>query len=341
MILKEADDKSAQAEALARLLEIAPTKTKPSIKAELAMFRAGIKGERESSFHLNDFFKDSKNIYIIHDLRIEHNGRVAQIDHILINRLFEVYVLETKQLHAGMKISEDGEFSQWNNYKKSYEGMASPLAQNIRHIDVLKEVFRDKVELPKRLGFKLKPKLYSRILVNSKARIIRPKNFDTSEIIKADDFFQKYQDAFDKVSFVDAVSGLAKVVSPEQASYLARKLMSFHKPLTVNYAAKFGIEEKSTANQTYTNTQTKTPLKSKQSITPYGAHTCSKCESEQVQIEYGKFGYYFKCGACQGNTSIKLDCGVKGHKEKVRKKGNQFYRDCPDCETSSLFFENK
>jgi hypothetical protein len=43
-------------------------------------------------------------------LRLEHNGRTAQIDHLLINRWMECYVLESKHFNAGLKITEDGEF---------------------------------------------------------------------------------------------------------------------------------------------------------------------------------------------------------------------------------------
>lgn len=40
-------------------------------------------GEKVALFVLS--YKDSQNWAVIHDLRIEHRGRVAQIDHLLIN----------------------------------------------------------------------------------------------------------------------------------------------------------------------------------------------------------------------------------------------------------------
>ncbi|MBU3989242.1 MAG: hypothetical protein KJ702_08030, partial [Gammaproteobacteria bacterium] len=46
------------------------------------------------------------------------------------------------------------------------------------------------------------------------------------------------------------------------------------------------------------------------------------------------------CAACEGNTPIKLGCGVDGHKERIRKEGRKFYRECTECKSSSLFFEN-
>jgi hypothetical protein len=55
-------------------------------------------------------YKDSKNWVIIHDLRIEYGGLVAQIDHLLINRFLDFYVLETKHYSQGVKVTERGEF---------------------------------------------------------------------------------------------------------------------------------------------------------------------------------------------------------------------------------------
>ena len=43
---------------------------------------------------------------------------------------------------------------------------------------------------------------------------------------------------------------------------------------------------------------------------------CRKCQGSGSSIQYGKFGYYFKCRGCDGNTPIKFDCGKEGHKER-------------------------
>lgn len=340
MILKNADDKTAQIDELNRLLGIAPIQIKPRVEAELRMLQAGFKGERESSFHINDKFKDKKNAFVIHDLRLEHNGQVAQIDHLIINRMFGAFVLETKHFHAGLKINENGEFEQWVPRMKSYVGMASPLEQNARHIDVLRKVFIDKVETPKRLGFQFQPTFYSRVLVNPTAKIIRPKRFDTSEVIKADAFFSKYNKDYDKAGFFESLSQVAKIVSSETVEEVCNQLIKMHKPITYDYAAKFGIKEEALTDQKPREKTAEKPKAVEQELATYNSHLCSKCSSKNLKVEYGKYGYYFKCADCDGNTAIKLDCGKKGHKERIRKNGNQFYRDCPDCVSSTLFFEN-
>lgn len=341
MILKNADDKTAQIDELNRLLGIAPTQIKPKIEAELKMLYAGFKGERESSFHINEKFKDKKNAFVIHDLRLEHNGQVAQIDHLIINRMFGAFVLETKHFHAGLKINENGEFEQWVPRMKSYVGMASPLEQNKRHIDILKKVFTDKVETPKRLGIQFQPTFYSRVLVNPTAKIIRPRRFDTSDVIKADAFFTKYHQDYDNAGFFESLGQVAKIVSAETVVEICNQLIELHQPITINYVAKFGIKEEVSIEQKPTKKIAAKPTVVEQERATYNSHLCSKCSSHKLKVEYGKYGYYFKCGDCDGNAAIKLDCGKKGHKERIRKNGNQFYRDCPDCVSSTLFFENQ
>ncbi len=67
------------------------------------MVRSGIKGEEEAAYHINFALKDSKTWVAIHDLRLKCNGRVAQMDHLLIDRFLELYVIESKGLSLGTK----------------------------------------------------------------------------------------------------------------------------------------------------------------------------------------------------------------------------------------------
>jgi hypothetical protein len=57
-------------------------------------------------------------------------------------------------------------------------------------------------------------------------------------------------------------------------------------------------------------------------------------------IQYGKFAYYFRCGDCNSNTPIKINCGIDDHKERIRKDERAFYRECAECKSSLVFFTN-
>lgn len=338
MILKNTDNKDSSIAALEGLIATAPAPLKSTLEQELRILRAGIKGEQESAYLIDFDYGESKNNMVIHDLRIEAKGRVAQIDHLIINRLLDVLVLETKHFHAGIKISEEGEFLRWNGYKKTYEGMASPLAQNDRHIQVLKDAF-GQIEMPKRLGVRLAPCFHSYILVAPNARIDRPKKFDTSNVIKADVLRSTWLKDTDEASVLDGLGGLAKLVSRDTLLDIGRRLVALHKPIRIDYAGKFGAAGRDAPSLTRPAVAPTQPAEPPRQDTPVG-HICRACGNGKLTIQYGKYGYYFKCPDCDGNTPIKLGCGVEGHKERIRKEGRQFFRECAECKSSRLYFQN-
>lgn len=336
MLLKKADDKSYMVNELERLLALATGARKSRIERELRITRAGIKGEQDAAYLIDFDFKDRDFFAVIHDLRLEVGGRVAQIDHLVISRCLDCWVLETKHLSGGMKITEDGEFLRWNDYNKTYEGMASPLAQNDRHIEVLREAFK-LIDMPTRMGLRLSPTFHSYVLISPEARIDRPKNFDTGRIIKADVFRKSLNAQIDKESFFATVGGMAKLVSAQTLEQLARQVVTLHKPIRVDVAAKFGAVEPAIAGRK------SGPLPVRPAAPPAPAvngPTCKDCNGAKGNIQYGKYGYYFKCEKCGANTSAKVSCDKPGHKERIRKDGRRFFRECADCGTNSLYFEN-
>lgn len=337
MLLKNADNKDYQIKELETLLNSATGDRKSRIEQELRIVRAGIKGEHDAAYLIDFDFKNLDFYAVIHDLRLEVGGRVAQIDHLVISRCLDCFVLETKYLRGGMKITEDGEFLRWNDYKKTFEGMASPLAQNDRHIAVLREAFRF-IDMPTRLGLRLQPTFHSYVLVSPEARIDRPEKFDTSRIIKADVFKKTVLDKYDKESFLGSVSSMAKVISAQTLEQLARQVVTLHKPIRMNVTAKFGAPEPVKAGRASGPLPSRTPEPVSQ---PEGdAPSCKECKGAKGSIQYGKFGYYFKCDACSANTSAKVNCGKPGHKARIRKDGQNFFRECEDCKSSSLYFTN-
>lgn len=237
MILKQTDDKSAQIKTLESLMAHPrlPAGKKPLVEKELTILRAGIKGEREAAYDIDFYSGGSRNRVVIHDLRLEHNGRVAQIDHLVINRMLETFIVETKHFAQGVSISESGEFTSW--YGSKGQGIPSPLEQNKRHIEVLRDLFKQ-LDMPSRLGFTLQPDFISIVLVSKNARITRPKKFDASNVIKSDQFESWIQKHIDGLSPLQ----LAKLVSEETLVDIGRQLVLRHKPLKPDYLSKFGIE---------------------------------------------------------------------------------------------------
>ena len=199
----------------------------------------GVETERQAAYEIDFYAGHSKNLFVIHDLRLEIGGRVAQIDHVLMNRAFEVFVLETKTYGTGLSINERGEFS--TVYDGKEVGIPSPVEQNARHISVLKDAFKE-IGLPKRLGITMQPSFNSVVLVSPKAVITRPKaaTLDAS-IIKLDQFISWYHQEMDKFKASD-ILGMFKVCSSRTVRELGEKLLALHTPIRIDYVKKFELE---------------------------------------------------------------------------------------------------
>ena len=359
MLIKTADDQSELLRALEERMNAGADAQSRRARDEFYIRKAGVKGEEQSAYLIDFEYAKSPNWAVIHDLRLEHGGRTAQIDHVLINRWMDVYALETKYFSSGMKITEDGEFLRYDSYKRTYVGMASPLEQNNRHIQVLKDVL-ETIDLPTRLGMRIAPNLQSFVLIAPEARVIRPERFDTSRIIKADQLKKSLWRDFESENPVFGIlKTAAKLVSGETVELVARQLAAKHVPLVRGgyRVAEAGPEisvsistsapgeafvvsrnEPSPASISASEPQGDVPREESGEIVSPGP-ACKSCSSSAGTILYGMYGYYFKCAGCATNTAIRLQCEMD-HTPRLRKDGLRFLRECTQCQTSSLFHTN-
>lgn len=340
MILKHKDSRQADIQELNRLLTLNSTaKQRFLIERELKCLVSGERNEQNSAYYLDFRYKDSQNWAVIHDLRIEHRGRVAQIDHLLINRFLDIFVLESKNYYYGVKISEEGEFLVWDG--KTYQAIESPMEQNKRHIQALQLAIDDRSLAPTRLGFALPTNCRNYILVAPTSKLIKPltASFDLSTVVKADAFVSIVEKEMDKKSVVE----VAKIIGTDTLREFGEKLVRLHRPGTIDYAAKFGVKVEQVPPPAAAQFVVAMPEAPTYTATPEsGAKkpVCKGCQSETLAIVYGKYGYYFKCSSCDGNTPIKINCGNDGHSERIRKDGQTFYRECADCGSSTIYFIN-
>lgn len=241
MLIKQADDKSKDIQALQGLASrtVATPDTCQRIEQEIRNIRSGMKGEAEAAYEMEFHFAASKNWMVIHDLRLECEGRVAQVDHLLINRFLEIYVCESKRFGEGIAINEHGEFAAF--YGSKPYGVPSPIEQNRRHMAVLESVFKTgQVVPPKRLGFTITPSQVSLVLVSKTARISRPKaKLDgLDQVIKNDQLKARIDKDIDKDNNILIA---AKIVGQDTLEDFARRLAAAHKPILFDWAAKFGL----------------------------------------------------------------------------------------------------
>ena len=245
MIIKKRDSKEAEIKELTSLLSMPlPENKRFLVERELRFVKSGDKGESDSAYFIDFEFASSKRWAVIHDLRLECRNRVAQIDHLLINRFFDVYVLESKNFSYGVKITDTGEFLV--NYGSKYFSIESPIEQNNRHIVVLENAFEQYDIMPTRLGMTIKPNFRSYIMVSPKSRVTRPSKsrFGTSTVIKADTLRSTIDKYVDNMAPLSVFATASKITSFEMVKWAAQRLVTLHKPIKMDYRKRFGIEDK-------------------------------------------------------------------------------------------------
>ncbi len=175
----------------------------------------------------------------LHDLRLECECRVAQIDHLLINRFLEIYVCESKRFAEGIAVNEQGEFAAFHG-GKAY-GIPSPVEQNKRHMAVLESVFKSgQVALPKRFGITLSPTLNGLVLVSKNARIGRPKTKieGIDSIIKNDQLKTRIDKEYDSNNNPLLA---VRLIGHDTLEDSGRRLAAAHKPASFDWPARFGL----------------------------------------------------------------------------------------------------
>lgn len=141
IVLKENSDAKAAFEQLDNLLKIAPESIRERIEEDKKLLYYGIKGEESLMFELKN---SHMPMYILHDVFFEENGLKTQIDYIVVTRKL-VLIIECKNLYGNISIDSQGNFTRTikcgNYYHK--EGIYSPITQNQRHIDMIREKRRN------------------------------------------------------------------------------------------------------------------------------------------------------------------------------------------------------
>jgi hypothetical protein len=237
MILKEQDDRIADVEALRRLLAHPrmDERGRRRIVEQIRNLESGDLGERQAAYLLKVHFGSNPNWVVINDLRIEHDGLVAQIDHLLINRLLEIWVCESKRFGDGVKINDHGEFITFRDGRPRVS--QSPIQQNVRQILILQQLLDSgAVQLPTRMGFRIKPKLHSLVLIAGGV-IRRPRvpvpGIDC--VIMADQVKVRIDRAYESGNLLD----LAKIVGQETLRNLGDQLLALNRPIQYEWERRF------------------------------------------------------------------------------------------------------
>jgi hypothetical protein len=302
MLIKAADDKQADIDVLNGLLARPglDADTRRRIDTEVRRVQAGARGERDAAYEIEFHLGANPNGMTIHDLRLEVDGRVAQIDHLIIDRLLDIWVCESKHFSEGVAVNDFGEWTGF--YSRRAYGIGSPIEQNRKHIAVLNDVFaKQLVALPKRLGITIKPDLRSLILVSKEARITRPKTKAARARIEGLDSVIKVDQlatVLDKDWDSKGIVSLGRVVGKGEIESVARALVALHRPASTDWPGKFGLPAEPTATPESLEPQPTSATPDHAACEACGKHV-SQTVVEFCQARADVFGDRILCMDCQ------------------------------------------
>ena len=226
-------NKNNQIEELEKLIEVATGNSKTYIENDIKKLKYGAIGE-------NNIYYELKNSFIpmicLHDIRIEYKGQVAQIDFVVLTTK-NIYVIECKNLIGDITITKNGEFirNKKNTYGKvvATEGMYSPIVQNERHVNILKELLKDKLE------YKYKLKRIESLVVTANPKTIIDKKDAPKEI---SDKIIRHDQLINLISGVEKNKKIDWVFIEEDMMSISKCLKDHHKEIEIDYIGKYSLQ---------------------------------------------------------------------------------------------------
>ena len=103
---------------------------------------AGLKAEKDMAYYLDTRFGGKSELLVFNDLKFEHRGLTAQIDHLVLSR-WSAYFIETKSVSQKININADGQWARV--YGKKYVNFESPLEQSRRHEAILFDLLESRL----------------------------------------------------------------------------------------------------------------------------------------------------------------------------------------------------
>ena len=312
----------------------------------------GHNAEKQMAFYLKRAFQESHDIHVFNDLRLEMNDDVAQIDHLILHR-FGFLVIESKSVTSKISVNEHGEWVR--HYPKYTRGMPSPVNQAIRQTDFLKNFLMARSEylLKKALLFKSSISNFKfdvLVAISDSGIINRAKGTIINEVYKADQITAKVEKIIEDYANINKKLLSLKVnftFADATMERISNYLLQSHKPKKADSVV---IKDEIIKDEVIEITEKKEEevvtihaVENEIQAAPEEIETkkCGKCGSKNIEMAYGKYGYYFKCKECKGNTALKLECKEASCKPRIRKAKLKFYKECSSCATSELYFDNE
>ena len=330
--------------------------TRPSDRRE----RAGAAAEEQMTFYLHREFNGQPDVQVLHGLRLEDREQpeqdgspgVCQIDHLVVHR-WGMFIVESKSVTEEVQIRPDGTGGdEWIRvYRGRERGMPSPIQQARRQSNILRGLLEGHGE--KLLGrMPVGLRTAAKVINGSDQKTFRHTPIqlivavsDTGNIRRIDGWTEPRKRFRLFVCKADQVPNKIRreFRRHRQGSHMLRPTddyglwtMETHE---VERVARF-LEERHVDRGKGRHARSVPGMKANDAA-------CKHCGAEDLHVAGFYYGYYWRCGVCDGTTNMPTvcsSCGAKGRRGKVvriRKEGRKYFRDCESCEASEIAWIEK
>ncbi|MEG2812509.1 MAG: NERD domain-containing protein [Clostridium sp.] len=235
IVIKSSNSLQNNLEKLKELYNISAPHIKGDIEREMKLINYGIIGENQILYEL---LNSHIPMCIIHDLSLEHNGISAQIDFLVITDKC-IFIIESKNLYGNIEVTNTGDFIRHYkvNNKTYHEGIYSPITQNQRHLNIIKQIKLDnKSNIFSKLAFKLAGStFYKSIVVLSNPKTILNTKYAKKEIknqiIRCDQL----------INYIETTNKLEDIMpsSAKTMRSMGEFFLSLHKETESNFTKKY------------------------------------------------------------------------------------------------------
>lgn len=305
---KEGKSAQAQLEQLQRLMQTAAPAMAEVIEKDIKLLEYGIQGEKNIAFELKN---SHIPMLILHDLFLRRGELSVQIDYLVITRK-KVFIIECKNLFGNIEINRNGDFIRTIQYgsKSKKEAIYSPITQNKRHLEMIRELRADSKGnvLSKMLFEKSFAATYAPIVVLANPKTIlydcyAPKEI-REKVIRADQL----------IAYIRKIHEQQEdTISEKNMEELAGFFIGLHQENPEDYCAKYAMQEPQTKQAAKEMNAEKNPPKEENHAKSDGEEvpSCPKCGGEMVLRTAAKGGnagkQFYGCKSfpkCRGLVSF-------------------------------------
>lgn len=232
IFLKEFNEDNDQLKALKEFLKSAPEDKHKQIEQDVKLLSCGIVGEKNVAYELKN---SHMPILILHNLYLKYNDLTAQIDFVVINPRF-LLVIECKNMIGDIQITNSGEFIRYfkgangKTYKK--EGMYSPIVQNERHVEIIKDILKTEEDFGEH-----RSSLIKHLVVAANPKTIINSRYAKKEI---KEHIIKHDQLINKMKELAYANRDGYWFTEEKMYSIANTLLKYNSTYTFDYNKKYG-----------------------------------------------------------------------------------------------------